>query len=46
MVIAKVLAEEYQKAINSGWKLSREEIRRDVSRLFGGAYEDFMDKKF
>mmetsp|Transcript_23709 Transcript_23709/g.50740 ORF Transcript_23709/g.50740 Transcript_23709/m.50740 type:complete len:1105 (-) Transcript_23709:47-3361(-) len=41
-VIAKILAEEYQKSISSGWKLTREEIRRDVRRLLGGAYEDFM----
>ncbi|KAL7535888.1 hypothetical protein ACHAXR_006792, partial [Thalassiosira sp. AJA248-18] len=44
-VIAKVLAGEYQKAIRSGWKLTRGDIRRDVSRLFGGAYEEFMENK-
>ena len=43
-VIAKVLAGEYQKMLNSGWRLTREEIRRDTSRLFGGAYEEFMAK--
>jgi hypothetical protein len=43
-VIAKVLVGEYQKAISSGWELNRKEIRRDVSRMFGGAYEDFMKK--
>lgn len=43
-VIAKVLVEEYQKAISSGWELNRKEIRRDISRMFGGAYEEFMKK--
>jgi len=42
--IAKVLTGEYQKAIASGWKLSREEVRRDVWNMFGGSYEDFMNK--
>jgi hypothetical protein len=39
-----VLVEEYQKAISSGWELNRKEIRRDISRIFGGAYEEFMKK--
>ena len=43
-VIANVLAKEYQKMIDSGWRLTRREIRRDVQQLFGGAYEDFMKK--
>ena len=43
-VIAKVLVEEYSKLIRSGWSPSRAEIRRDVSRLFGGSYEEFMEK--
>ncbi|KAL7531964.1 hypothetical protein ACHAWF_005336 [Thalassiosira exigua] len=45
-IIGKVLAGEYVKVLSSGWKLTREEIRRDISRLFGGAYEDFMKKIF
>ena len=43
-VIAEVLAGEYQKTISSGWKLTRKEIRRDVSTLFGSSYEEFMRK--
>jgi hypothetical protein len=43
-VIASVLAEEYAKLCQSGWTASRAEIRRDVVRLFGGSYEDFMAK--
>ena len=43
-VIASVLAGEYRKAMISGWKLNREEVRRDIKRMFGGAYEEFMEK--
>jgi hypothetical protein len=39
-----VLAEEYVKVSRTGWVLTRAEIRRDVQRLFGGAYEAFMAK--
>lgn len=43
-VIANVLTKEYTKTLKSGWTFSREEIRRDVWRLFGGSYEEFMLK--
>jgi len=43
-VIANVLADEYVKLSESGWTLTRAEIRRDVNRLFGGCYEEFMAK--
>jgi hypothetical protein len=43
-VIAKVLVKEYLKAVSSGWEFNRMEIRRDVSRMLGGAYEEFMKK--
>jgi hypothetical protein len=43
-VTAKVLVEEYQKTISSGWCITRQEIRRDIAQLFGGSYEDFMAK--
>ena len=42
--IASVLSEEYSKLIESGWSPTRREIRRDIGRLFGGAYEEFMSK--
>jgi hypothetical protein len=44
LVIANVLQEEFVKLVNSGWILTRAEIRRDVERLFGGTYEEFMAK--
>ena len=43
-VIAKVLAEEYTKLYVSGWTSTRGEIRRDIGRLFGGSYEEFVAK--
>jgi len=43
-VIAKVLVTEYEKAIASGWRPTRKEIRRDVGRLFGGSFSEFMTK--
>jgi hypothetical protein len=43
-VIAQVLTEEYKKLIESGWAPTRAEVRRDVKRLFGGSYEEFMAK--
>lgn len=43
-VIANVLAEEYSKIYVSGWSPSREEIRRDIGRLFGASYEEFLTK--
>ena len=43
-VIAQVLADEYLKLLESGWAPTRAEVRRDVSKLFGGSYEDFMSK--
>jgi hypothetical protein len=43
-VIAQVLSEEFSKLIESGWRPTRGEIRRDVKRLFGGSYEEFMSK--
>lgn len=45
-VIAKVLSNEYAKLCESGWTLTRAEIRRDVNRLFGGSYEEFTSKSF
>ena len=43
-VIAHVLANEYIKIAHSGWKFLRDEIRRDITRLLGGSYEEFMSK--
>lgn len=43
-VIAKVLSNEYSKLKDTGWQPTREEIRRDIERLLGGSYEEFLSK--
>jgi len=45
-IIADVLSKEYDKISESGWVFTREEVRRDVERLFGTSYEEFMAKSF
>ena len=45
-ILADILRKEYMKLVKSGWSLTREEIRRDVNRLFGSSYEEFMSKSF
>lgn len=43
-VIGEVLAEHYSRLVKAGWCVTREEIKRDVWRIFGGSYEAFMEK--
>eukprot|EP00934_Nitzschia_sp_Nitz4_P004964 Nitzschia sp. Nitz4//scaffold520_size5762//355//3675//NITZ4_009204-RA/size5762-augustus-gene-0.3-mRNA-1//-1//CDS//3329553932//4954//frame0 len=43
-IIAEVLCEEFSKCVETGWKPTRHEIRRDIRRLFRGSYEEFMAK--
>ena len=44
-VIAPLLAQAYCKLVESGWEgLTEDDVRADVARLFGGAFEDFLDK--
>jgi hypothetical protein len=45
-VIADVLVGEVRKLVESGWIVRRGDIRKDVKRLFGGSYEEFMKKSF
>jgi hypothetical protein len=44
-VIGEVLSGEYLKVAQSGWAVKRSEVQRDIERLLGGAYEEFMAKK-
>ena len=39
------LAHRYDELMESGWRVSRGDVRRDVARLLGGAYEEFIQKK-
>jgi hypothetical protein len=40
-VIANVLQEKYAALARTGWPLTKDDIQRDVSDLFGGAFEKF-----
>jgi len=41
-LIARVLAEKYGDLHETGWRVSRDEIRRDVANLFGGNFKRFV----
>ncbi|MHB0911840.1 MAG: glucuronate isomerase [Armatimonadota bacterium] len=41
-IIGEVLAEKYQDLAATGWRVSEEEIRRDVADLFGGNFWRFV----
>ena len=43
--LTQLLAARYARLMERGWRISRGDIRRDVCRLLGGAYEEFMKKK-
>lgn len=40
-IISHVLVEKYGDLAATGWAPKREEIERDVKKLFGGAFDDF-----
>jgi hypothetical protein len=43
-LIAKILTEKYDDLSRTGWEVSKQEIQRDVSSLFGGAFESFCSR--
>ena len=43
-IIGDVLVENLSRLYESGWILTEREIRRDIARLMGGSYEEFMKK--
>jgi hypothetical protein len=42
--LADTLVPHYERLAQTGWCLTDGEIRRDIGRLLGGAYEEFMHK--
>ena len=44
-VIADVLCEKYLGVMAAGWEPTEAEIQRDVEKLFGGNFWDFLRKK-
>ncbi|KAJ0399518.1 hypothetical protein P43SY_002183 [Pythium insidiosum] len=43
-IIGDILVDMYDRLMVAGWRLSKDDVRRDVYRLFGGSYEDYMAK--
>lgn len=43
--IGDVLVEMYDQMFTTGWKISKADVQRDVQRLFGASYEEFMSKE-
>ncbi|CAK8988594.1 unnamed protein product [Durusdinium trenchii] len=41
-IIGEALVPYYQRLLRKGWRLTREELRRDLQLLLGGSYEAFM----
>ncbi|MDP7134805.1 MAG: glucuronate isomerase, partial [Planctomycetota bacterium] len=41
-IIADVLTDKYSDLLDSGWRLEREEIERDVAGLLGGNFDRFI----
>jgi len=39
-----VVVDNFLKLAESGWRPTAAEVARDVKRLLGGAYEEFMAK--
>lgn len=44
-LLARLLTPKYAELMAYGWQVSRGDIRRDVQRLLGGAYEEFLAKQ-
>lgn len=44
--ITNVLVQKYEDLIDAGWSLERDEIKRDVEKLFGGNFWTFLNKKW
>ena len=43
-VISKVLTREFTKLIETGCNFTYEELSRDIQRILGGSYCDFISK--
>jgi len=43
-ILADVMTEKHGELFNTGWRPSEDEIKRDVRRLLGGAFEEFLRK--
>ena len=44
-VIADVLADKYSDLLEAGWKVTEKDIKRDVEKLFGGIFNEFVRRE-
>lgn len=44
-IIGKVLLDKYSDIMSTGWVIEEEEIIRDINKLFGGNFWEFMERK-
>ena len=42
--ICNVLVKQFEQLMRTGWVLTKEDVEKDVERLLGGAYCEFMNK--
>jgi hypothetical protein len=45
-IIADVLFDKYNDIIATGWTIEEEEIQRDVEKIFGKNFWDFLEREF
>ncbi len=45
-VLIKVFTEQYSKILATGWKLTENEIKRDVANYLGGNFWKFLENKY
>jgi len=45
-VLIKVYTEQYSKILATGWKLTENEIKRDIANYLGGNFWKFLESKF
>jgi hypothetical protein len=43
-VMAEALVDKFLDMVRAGWLPTQDEVRRDVDRLLGGSYHEFLDK--
>ncbi len=45
-IISDVMYDKYSDILDTGWTVSYDEIKRDVDKVFGQNFWDFLDKRF
>ncbi|MDY7010815.1 MAG: glucuronate isomerase [Planctomycetota bacterium] len=43
-IVADILVEKYSDLFEAGWRPAEEEIARDARAIFGGSFEEFLNK--